>query len=138
MDNNFEKMLSGIPKPQVGQLQHADLLAAAIQKTQDRSVLSWWWLSLPLYLIAAFWMKSAFMPGTGFLQQLHEWAARERFFATFLFLLLPFLFLMLSLLGMRKVYFLSGSPNLLHFLRIIWQNLLIIVVSLFVILIYLI
>ncbi len=55
---NFEDKLFHMTKPEVSQLKHQDMLANAITKAKDKSVLSWWWLSIPLYLITTLLMKS--------------------------------------------------------------------------------
>ena len=49
---NFEDKLTGMTKPEVTQLKHQDMLANSISKAKDKSVLSWWWLSIPLYIIS--------------------------------------------------------------------------------------
>jgi hypothetical protein len=134
---NFEEKLNQMTKPQVDQLKHQDMLAEAIIKAKDKSVLSWWWLSIPLYTIAAFLMKTLFTPDTTFLSNINGFTAGHRFSSLLLFIIIPTLFIIINFLSVRKIYLLSGSPALVNFLKALWFNVLIIVASVFVILIYL-
>ena len=55
---NFENKLIQMTKPEVSQLKHQDMLANEITKAKDKSVVSWWWLCIPLYIIATLIMKT--------------------------------------------------------------------------------
>ena len=87
--NNFEEKLSQMTKPEVNQLRHQEMVADAISNAKDRSVVNWWWLSIPLYIIAALLMKTAFMPKTTLISNIHEFAGKEKYSSLLFFLILP-------------------------------------------------
>lgn len=133
---NFEEKLIQMTKPEVSQLKHQDMLANAITKAKDQSVVSWWWLCIPLYIIATLLMKTFFMPGTTLISNINELTDKERYSSVFFFLVLPIVFIIINFISIRKIYFLSGSPKTINFIRTIWFNVLILLFSILVILIY--
>ena len=133
---SFEELLTQMTKPEVTQLKHQEMLASSITKAKDKSVLSWWWLSIPLYIIAMLLMKSVFMPQTSLVSSLHELISKEKYSSVFFFLLLPIVFMVINFLSIRKIYFLSGNPKTLHFLESVWFNVLIILFSILILIIY--
>lgn len=133
----FEKTLFQMTKPEVSQLKHQEMLANAISKAKNKSVLSWWWLSIPLYILAALLMKSIFMPSTTFLSNLNDLASKQEYASVLFFAVLPVFFMGLNFRSIRKIYFLSGSPKSINFLKTVWFNVLIIIASVLVVLIYL-
>ena len=134
---NFEMELLEMTKPEISELKHQDMLEKAIVKAKDKTVLSWWWLSIPLYIIAALIMKSFFMPSTTFGSNLHDVMSKEKYASILFFLVVPIVFIIINVLSIRKIYFLSGSPKTINFLKVVWFNLLIIVASIIILLIYL-
>ncbi len=133
---NFEEKLIQMTKPQVSQLKHQDMLANAITKAKNKSVLSWWWLSIPLYIIAAFLMKIFFMPNTTLISNIHEFTSKEKYSSLVFFLVLPVVFIAINFISIRKIYFLSGSPKTINFLQAVWFNVLIIIASILILIIY--
>ncbi len=133
---NFEDILTRMTKPEVTRLKHQDMLANAITKGKDKSVISWWWLSIPLYLIAALLMKSFFMPQTTLLSNIYEMANKEIYSSVLFFLVIPIVFIIINLISIRNIHFLSGSPKELSFLRIVWFNVLMIIISILILIIY--
>jgi hypothetical protein len=133
---SFEEKLKQISKPEISQLKHQDMLANEIIKAKDKSVLSWWWLSIPLYIIAAFLMKTFYMPHTTLISNIHDFTNKEKFLALLLFLIMPIIFIILNLLSIRKIHFLSGSPKTIIFLKAVWFNIIIIISSILILIIY--
>jgi hypothetical protein len=133
---NFEDSLSNMTKPEVPHLKHQDMLAKLITHAKDKSVLSWWWLSIPLYLMAALVMKTVFMPHTSFIANLHDLAGKEKYSSVLFFLVIPIVFIIINFISIRKVFFLSGGPRSIHFLRLVWFNVLMIVLALLILIIY--
>ena len=133
---NFENKLIQMTKPEVSQLKHQDMLANAITKAKDKSVVSWWWLCIPLYIIATLLMKTFFMPGTTLISNIYQLTGKERNLSIFLFLILPIVFIIINFISIRRIYLLSGSPKTINFIRAIWFNALIIIFSIIVLLIY--
>jgi hypothetical protein len=133
---NFEKKLSEMTKPELHQLRHEDMLADAIINAKDKSVVSWWWLSVPVFIILMLMMKSLYMPGITLVSNLQELAGREKYMSLLFFLISPVVLIILNAVSIRKIYFLSGSPKLLNFLQIVWLNVLVIVFSALILLIY--
>jgi len=132
----FEEKLLRMTKPEVSDLKHQDMLAYAITKAKDKSVLSWWWLSIPLYIVAMLLMKSAFIPNTTLISNIHELAIKERYISILFFLVVPIVFIIVNLLSIRKIYYLSGSPKTLNFLQTNWYNVLMLILSFLILLIY--
>ncbi len=134
---NFEEKLTQMTRPEVHQLKHQAMLANSITKAKDKSVLSWWWLSIPLYIIAALLMKSVFMPHTTLISNMKELTSKEKYSSVLFFLILPIVFIVINFISIRKIYFLSGSPKTINFLQTVWLNALIIICSILVLIIYL-
>jgi len=133
---NFEEKLTQMTKPEVTHLKHQAMLANAITKAKDKSVVSWWWLSIPLYLIATLLMKTIFMPQTTLRLNIHDFTSRELYSSALFFLVLPIIFIVINFISIRNIYFLSGSPKSIKFLRTAWFNVLMIVFSVLILIIY--
>jgi hypothetical protein len=133
---DFEDELIKMTKPEVTQLKHQDMLANAIAKAKDKSVVSWWWLCIPLYIIATLLMKTFFMPGTTLISNIYELTGKERYSSLLFFLILPIVFIIINFISIRKIYLLSDRLKTINFVRAIWFNALIIIGSILVILIY--
>lgn len=134
---NFEKRLKDMTKPDIKDLKHENMLADAIINAKDKSVVSWWWLSVPVFIILMLLMKSFYMPGTTLITGLHELAGREKYMSLIFFLISPTILIVVNVFSIRKLYFLSGSPKSLNFLEIVWFNIVIIALSVVILLIYL-
>jgi hypothetical protein len=132
----FEEKLIQMTKPEVNQLKHQDMLAKAISNAKDKTVLSLWWLIIPLYIISMLIMKSLFMPSTTLSSSIHDLAIRQRFVAYTFFLILPIIFILINTISIRKVYVLSGSPKSVSFLKSVWLNILIIFFSILILIVY--
>lgn len=133
---NFEKKLKEMTKPEIPLLKHEDILAHAIINAKDKSVVSWWWLSIPFFIIIMLLMKSVYMPGTTVVSGIHEFAAREKLLSMVLFLISPAVLIIINSYSIRKIYFLSGSPKLMNFVLSVWFNIAIIALSLLILIIY--
>jgi len=133
---NFEETLFKMTKPEVSQLKHQDTLANAITKAKDKSALSWWWLSIPLYMLATLLMKSFFMPSTTLMSNLHDLTSKEKYSSVFFFVFLPIIFIAINFISIKNIYFLSGSPKSLNFFQAVWFNVLIIIASILILIIY--
>ena len=134
--DEFENKLFQMTKPEVDQLKHQDMLANAIANSKDKTVLSLWWLIIPLYIIMMFLMKSLFMPNATLSSSIHDLITKQRFVAYLFFLISPVIFILINIISVRKVYILSGSPKSLNFLKTVWLNVLIIIFSIFVLIVY--
>jgi hypothetical protein len=133
---NFENKLKEMEKPEIHNLKHEDILSRAIINAKDKSVVSWWWLSVPVFIILMLMMKSTFMPGTTLISNMHELESGQKFISVAFFLISPLLLIIINALTIRKIHFLSGSPKSLNFLEAVWFNILIIVVAALIVLIY--
>jgi hypothetical protein len=133
---NFEKKLEDMTKPQIQELKHEAMLTDAIINAKDKSVVSWWWLSVPAFIILMLMMKSTFMPGTTLISNMHELESSQKYMSMIFFLISPLLLIIINAFTIRRIHFLSGSPKSFNSLGTIWFNVLIIVFSLLIILIY--
>lgn len=123
-------------KPEVSQLKHQDMLADAISKAKDKSVVSWWWLCIPLYMIAALLMKTFFIPGTTLISNMDALKGAGRYSSVLFFVVIPIVFITVNFISIRKIYLLSGSPKTIQFIWAVWFNALIIIFSMLVLIIY--
>jgi hypothetical protein len=134
--DEFEKKLFQMTKPEVDQLKHQDMLADAIANSKDKTVLSLWWLIIPVYSIMMFLMKSLYIPGATLSSSIHVLMTKQIFVAYLFFLISPLIFILINIISIRKVYILSGSPKSLNFLKTVWLNVLIIIFLIFVLIVY--
>jgi hypothetical protein len=118
-------------------LQHQDMLEKAVTNAKDKSVLSLWWLSIPVYIILTFILKTTFVPGTTLVSNLHELAGREKYFCLLFFIVLPIFFIVINFISIRKIYILSGGAGEISILQSAWHNGLIIIASIIILIIYL-
>lgn len=135
---NFEKQLLGISKPEISTLKHQDMLEEAMMSAKDKSVVSWWWLCIPLYVIAALLMKTLFVPGSQFISNIHNSANLKEYASILLFLVLPVVVILVNLLSIKRIYYLSGNPRSAALFPLIGTNVLMIVLSLIILIIYII
>ncbi len=135
---NFEEKLFQMTKPEVNQLKHQHLLADAVSKAKDKSVVSWWWLIIPLYIISTLLMKSIYMPGTTLISNIRDLTTKQKSLTTLFFIILPIFFILLNFFAIRKVFILSGSPRSITFLKTVWLNVVIIFFSILIVIFYLI
>lgn len=137
MENEeFEEKLMQMTKPKVNQLKHQDIIAKAIANAKDKTVLSLWWLIIPLYIISMLLMKSIFMPDTTLNSSIHDLAIKQRFVARTFFIILPIIFIIINTISIRKVYILLGSPKSISYLKTVWLNVLIIFFSILILIVY--
>jgi hypothetical protein len=132
---NFEDILKNMEKPGVQNLKHEAMLPGMIAKTKSRSVVSLWWLLIPLYVIACLLMKSFYVPNTSLTSLLHEFSNEKTYASVLLFYILPALLIIINIISIKQLYFLYGSLTKAGFLKMIWSQLFIIIVSLLVLLI---
>ena len=133
---NFEEKLINMTKPEISQLKHQDMLAKAIINAKDKTVVSLWWLCVPLYLLAAFTMKTIYIPQTSFISTFHELTNKQGYMAVLLFVVLPFALIVINLLTIRQLFFLYGNTKVRVFIKTVLPQVLIIIFSLFIIIIY--
>ena len=132
----FEETLERMSTPEVPQLKHQALLADAISRGKSKSALSFWWMSIPLYVIAMLFMKSAYVRDSTLRSNLHEFFTRERYLAPLLFVAAPVILILINAASIRRIHFLSGSPGPATLLRIAWSNVAVIIVSATILIIY--
>jgi len=135
-NDNFEMRLTEMTKPKIPQLKHEDMLGVAIANAKDKSIVSLWWLSVPVFIILMLVMKSIYMPGTTLVSNMSEMEIRNRYSSIIFFLISPVVIILFNALSIRKIHFLSGSPKSIYFLGAIWINILAISLSVIVLIIY--
>ncbi len=133
---NFEEKLREMSKPEIKPLQHEALLAKALENARDQSVLSWWWLSVPLYILAALLMKVMYKPQPSFLLSIREITRGGGYFALLFFLVAPVVFIVVHFWNARRIYALLGRPALGDFVRMAWFNLLMMLLSICILIFY--
>ena len=135
---NFEKKLEEMTKPEIQGLKHEDMLADAIINAKDKSVVSWWWLSLPAFynLNDADDKKYIICPAQLLISNMHELESTQKYMSLIFFLISPLVLIIINAFSIRKVYFLSGSPSQLTSWETIWFNIFIIALSVLILIIY--
>jgi hypothetical protein len=133
----FEEKLIKMTKPEINKLKHEDILAKAIANAKDKTVLSWWWLIIPLYIISMLLMKSLFMPNETLGTGIRDLTAKQEFVAYTFFLILPIILIIINVISIRKIYYLSGNPESFILLRAVWPNFFMILLSILILVIYL-
>ena len=106
---DFEKKLSEMTKPEMPQLKHENMLANAIINARDKSVVSWWWLSVPVFIILMLMMKSTFMPVTTLISNMHELESSQKYMSLIFFLISPVVLIIINVASIMKIYLLSGN-----------------------------
>jgi hypothetical protein len=134
--DNFEEILNQMSKPEITSLKHADLLAKAIANNKDKSVVSLWWLLIPLYIIAALVMKGIYMPQSTLRDNLHQLSDKQGYLSLVVFIILPVLLIIINVLTIKRIHFLSGSPKAVEFLKIVRFNIVFILISLLLFIFY--
>jgi hypothetical protein len=124
-------------KPEIKPMKPDDILLRAINNAKDKSVVSCWWLSIPLYIVAMLLRKSFYMPGTSLISHIHDLARNEKYIYLIFFLLSPVVLIIANAFSIRKIYSLSENPGSWHFLKKLWFNILIIGLSVALLLLYL-
>lgn len=123
-------------KREIPGLKNQNLLAIALTNAKDKSAVSFWWLAVPVFIILMLVIKSIVMPGVNLLSELNMLEEKNYNISLIFFLISPFAFTIFNFLSIRKIYFLSGSPKSLGFLKAAWLNVVIILFCLVIMLIY--
>ena len=132
----FKEKMEQMSKPEIEELKHRDLLSSVIIKSKDTSVLSSWWLGIPVYLVAAFVMKSCFMPHTTLLSNIDGFTEQNKLVSFFIFIAIPITFIIINLIITKNIFSLFAKIASFHFFKVIRFNLLIIAASLLLMLLY--
>ncbi|MHA4811432.1 hypothetical protein ACX0G9_25250 [Flavitalea flava] len=123
-------------KPKVSDLKHQDMLGDAISQAKRKMVLSIWWLSVPLFLITSLVMETLYKTGTTLNSGLHQLTAHNPILPVLSLLLLPMCIMLVNALHVTKVYRIL-RPGRQELISMTWQNLLMIIISLIILIIYL-
>jgi hypothetical protein len=134
---NFEEILNEMSKPEINNLKHEDLLAKAIISSKSKSALSFWWIIIPIYVIAAFLMKSLFVPHNSLRSNLDEFAVKNEPIAILLFIVIPILVIIINLVSIKNIYFLLRNTSSAKLFMSSFINILFILISLIIMLLYL-
>lgn len=134
--DNFEMKLTKMSKPEIPHLKHEDMFGNAIVNAKDKSIVSLWWLSVPVFIIMMLVMKSIYMPGTTLISNMSEMEIRNKYISIVFFLVSPIIIIVFNALSIRKIFSLSGNPRSVNFLAAVWINVLAIILSAFVLIIY--
>lgn len=109
-------------KPSVPPLRHAELLPGAIRGAEDRAALSAWWLSIPLFVLAMVGVRTLYGLRGGPFRWLHRIFREQQMLFLALFVIAPLALVVFNIVGMRRIYYLSGDPPFGSFLRMTWKN----------------
>jgi len=123
-------------KPEVPKMKHEESFANLIIKTKGRVAVSFWWLCIPLYVIAALVMKTFYVPGITFMSVLHELTSTKSYTGILLFIVLPVVLIIANFISIWQLYFLYSSLTKTGFVKTIARELIIIIISLLVLSIY--
>ena len=135
-NNNFEMKLTEMTKPKIPHLKHEDMLGNAIANAKDKSVVSLWWLSVPVFIVFMLIMKSVYMHGTTLVSNMKEMEQQNKFVSIIFFLISPLVLIIINAFSIRKIYFLSGSPKSASFLQAAWLNIIVIAFAVMILILY--
>ena len=135
-NQNIEEILNNMSKPEVQEMKHEEMLAKVVIKSKGKVALSFWWLCIPLYLIAAFAMKSFYVPGSTFSSTFHELTDTKSYTAIALFIVLPVALIIVNALSIKQLFYLYSSLTKSGFLETIAFELVIIILSVLMLIIY--
>jgi hypothetical protein len=133
---NFKDKLTDMSKPEINDLRHEELLAKVITSARSKTTISFWWIIIPMYVIAAIVMKSFFVIHSTFRSNLRELTDKNGYFNYLIFIIMPIILIVTNLLSIKNIYFLSGSPKSIKFLSVAVIQIVIIIISLFLILLF--
>ena len=111
-------------------------LEQLISNSKDFAVVSLWWLSIPLFIVLMLFMKGAYIPGSAFVNDFHDFALREKSKSLIFFLISPLVIILINSFMIIKIRTLTGNPKSLSFLALAWPNFLIMMLCLTVLFIY--
>jgi hypothetical protein len=134
--NEFEKKLQQMSKPEIKNLQHEEVLSKIICNAKEQSVLSFWWMSIPVYIIALFIMKTFFMPSSTIVEGLKSFKNNNHFVALFLFVIVPLLLFVLNVQSIKKVYQLTQNISYTFQVTKMYLNLFVALLCIAIILVY--
>lgn len=134
--DDFEKILEQMSKPEIKHLQHEELLSKIISNAKEYSVLSFWWMSIPVYVIALFIMKTFFMPSSNVLEGLRSFKNDHHLAALLLFFIVPLILCVINLLSIKKLFQLTENISYTFQLKQVWTNLFFAVLCLAIIFFY--
>jgi hypothetical protein len=107
-----------------------------ISSVKDRLTLSLWWLSIPVYTIAVQYMKTWFLPKTIFRFNIHDLIIRERTATFFLFIILPVIMIIINAFSMIELYKLENNFHNSKSFKLMWANVLEVIIAVVVIRIF--
>ncbi len=132
----FEDELNQMSKPEVGYLRHENLLAKSISRVQDKSRVSLWWISIPVYMLSAFIMKGFYTHNFSIASSLHEIFSMNGYLRGLVFFALPAILIVANLTSIRQLMFLYGSSEKTALYKLIYSEALVVFLSLIVMLVF--
>jgi hypothetical protein len=136
MDEDFEKQLIEMAKPEITRLAHEDLLVKAITNANAQTTVSLWWLSIPIYFLASFLMKLYFVRGSTLSSTFLDFLDKNSYTAVLLLVIIPLLLILVNLRSLRKMHIAANGNMRIIPLRSIVAHCLFILVSIIILLIY--
>lgn len=134
---DLEKILADMSKPEIGNLKHQDLLAKNILNARRKTVLSWWWICIPLYVLSALIMKGFYKHSSSLAQNLSELAIKNKYLVYLFFVGVPAIVIIINAATIFKIYSIAGLSKSSVVKRML-PNMLMIVLALVALVIYLI
>lgn len=130
--SEFENKLHHMSKPEINQLSHQNLVAHAISRAKEKSVVSLWWLAIPAFVIIMLWMKSMYMPQHRFFTYLKETISGQPPLMVFIFYFVPVILTLVNAWTIKKTNYLLGGPGIFKLLQAVGHNVVMILLALFI------
>lgn len=124
-------------KPEIPELKHARIIPELLRHAGDGLVVSAWWLSIPVYIFLMLIVKASHRTHSQPLGLLHDLIRGQHLTFVLLFLVVPLLIAIGNGVILRKIWYLSGSPDLAGLIRIGWRNVLVMLLCTLIVFIYL-
>lgn len=126
--DNLEDILAKMSKPEIPPLKHQDITGKAIIESKRKAVMSIWWLSLPVYLLATLTMKSLYKPGTTLKSNIRDLCTANHYLPLLLFFIVPAVLVVINIFQVRTIYKLTNSAKagMINLLMIVLSSLILI------------
>ena len=134
--DDFEKKLIEMSKPEVTRLKHQEILSKELFMTRHRNAVSWWWLGIPLYIVAALIMKSVYFPTEGLQAGIRQLKNHNKSLTYLAFVVVPLLLILINAVNIFKLSRIIKTRDL-YFLKAIRVSLIILALSIIVLIIFL-
>lgn len=123
-------------KPAMPDLKHQEALMDLITRGKRKTAVSFWWLAVPLFMMAMLLMQQIYRPQSTFRSSIRDFKDRNSVEAVFLLVIAPLILAIANGWQIARLDFLLRPRGASRF-TITWPQWLIIIISVAIIIVYL-